>query len=141
MYRITRNTCKSRLLHILGKFDLTGIPPAPRGSPQIEVTFEIDANGIMKVSAHDKGSGKKEEITITNDKGRLSPEDIERMVKEAEEFADEDKQVKEKAESKNQIENYIYSLKTTMDDPKLKDKITEEDKKTLRDAINEKKNW
>ena len=81
--------------NVLGKFELTGIPPSPRGVPQIEVTFEIDVNGILKVSAHDKGSGKSESITITNDKGRLSEEDIERMVKEAEQFAEEDKIFKE----------------------------------------------
>merc|ERR1712164_198079 len=82
--------------HMLGKFELTGIPPAPRGVPQIEVTFEVDANGILQVSAKDKGTGKKEEITITSDKGRLSEEEIERMVREAEEYAEEDKAIKER---------------------------------------------
>ena len=85
----------------LGKFELTGIPPAPRGVPQIEVTFEIDANGILQVSAEDKGTGKAEKITITAEKGRLSEEDIERMVREAEEYADEDKKVKERIDARN----------------------------------------
>merc|ERR1712119_85404 len=83
--------------HLLGKFDLTGIPPAPRGVPQIEVTFEIDANGILQVSAEDKGTGNKEKITITNDQNRLTPEDIEQMIKDAEMFADEDKKKMEEA--------------------------------------------
>merc|ERR1712167_81649 len=86
--------------HLLGKFELTGIPPAPRGVPQVEVTFEIDANGILQVSAEDKGTGKQEKITITAEKGRLSEEEIERMVQEAEEFADEDKKDKEKKKEK-----------------------------------------
>lgn len=80
--------------HQLGKFDLTGVPPAPRGVPQIEVTFEIDVNGILKVSAEDKGTGSKEQITINNDQNRLSPEDIEKMIKDAETFSDEDKKVR-----------------------------------------------
>jgi len=97
--------------HLLGKFELTGIPPAPRGVPQIEVTFEIDANGILQVSAEDRGTGKSEKITITAEKGRLSTEDIERMVREAEEFADEDKKVKERIDSRNGLESYLYNLK------------------------------
>merc|ERR1719331_3572519 len=89
--------------HLLGKFDLNGIPPAPRGVPQIEVTFEIDVNGILRVSAEDKGTGKKEKITITNDQNRLSPDDIERMVNDAEKFAEEDKEVKAKVDAKNEF--------------------------------------
>ena len=92
--------------HLLGKFELTGIPPAPRGVPQIEVSFEIDANGILQVSAEDKGTGKSEKITITAEKGRLSAEEIERMVKEAEEFAEEDKLVKERVDARNGLESY-----------------------------------
>merc|ERR1711935_480171 len=102
--------------HILGKFELTGIPPAPRGVPQIDVTFEIDANGILQVSAEDKGTGKAEKITIPAEKGRLSQEDIDRMVREAEEFAEEDKKVKERIDARNGLESYLYNLKNTLDD-------------------------
>jgi len=128
--------------HILGKFDLNGIPPAPRGVPQIEVTFEIDVNGILRVSAEDKGTGKKEKITITNDQNRLSPEDIERMVNEAEKFADEDKKVKEKVEAKNEFESYAYSLKNQVGDKdKLGSKLSAEDKPILEKAIEEAISW
>jgi heat shock protein 5 len=116
----------------LGKFELTGIPPAPRGVPQIEVTFELDANGILKVSAGDKGTGKSESITITNDKGRLSSDEIERMVEEAEKYADEDKAVRERIEARNGLENYAYSLKNQLNDKDgLGGKIEEEDKETV----------
>merc|ERR1711959_261500 len=98
--------------HALGQFDMTGIPPAPRGQPQLEVTFEIDSNGILNVSAHDKGTGKSESITITNDKGRLSEEQIERMIREAEEFAEEDKKTKEKVDARNAFDGYMYSMKS-----------------------------
>merc|ERR1711988_1582885 len=128
--------------HLLGKFDLSGIPPAPRGVPQIDVTFEIDANGILNVKAEDKGTGKAEKITITNDKGRLNQDEIERMVKEAEQFAEEDKKVKGKVEAKNSIENYLYSMKNTVtDQKKLGEKISEEDKKTVLDAVEEGIKW
>ena len=96
--------------HLLGKFELGGIPPAPRGVPQIEVSFEIDANGILNVGAEDKGTGKAEKITITAEKGRLSEEDIERMVREAEEYADEDKKVKERIDARNGLESYLYNV-------------------------------
>lgn len=102
--------------HLLGKFDLTGIPPAPRGIPQIEVTFEIDANGILQVSAEDKGTGNREKIVITNDQNRLTPDDIERMIKDAERFADDDKKLKEKVEARNELESYAYSLKNQLQD-------------------------
>merc|ERR1712153_130996 len=128
--------------HLLGKFDLSGIPPAPRGVPQIDVTFEIDANGILNVKAEDKGTGKAEKITITNDKGRLSKEDIERMVKEAEQFADEDKKTKGRVEAKNSIENYLYSMKNTVEDKKKAgDKISEEDKASILEAVEEGVKW
>merc|ERR1712242_649671 len=128
--------------HLLGKFDLTGIPPAPRGVPQIEVTFEIDANGILQVSAEDKGTGNKEKITITNDQNRLTPEDIEKMVQDAEMFADEDKKLKERVESRNELESYAYSLKNQIDDKeKLGAKISDEDKEKIEEAVNEKITW
>jgi heat shock protein 5 len=129
--------------HLLGKFELSGIPPAPRGVPQIEVTFEIDANGILHVSAEDKGTGKNEKITITNDKGRLSQEEIARMVNEAEEFAEEDKKVRDKIEGRNQLENYIYSIKNTLNDKEkgVSDKISAEDKKAIEKAIEEANDW
>merc|ERR1740133_547886 len=92
--------------HMLGKFELSGIPPAPRGVPQIDVTFEIDANGILQVGAEDKGTGKAEKITITAEKGRLSDEEIERMVQEAEEFAEEDKKMKDRVDKRNGLEEY-----------------------------------
>merc|ERR1712025_704885 len=127
--------------HLLGKFDLTGIPPAPRGVPQIEVTFDIDANGILNVSACDKSTGKQNKITITNDKGRLSKEDIERMVNDAEKFKEEDDKQKEKIGAKNGLESYAFNLKSSVEDDKLKDKISEEDKKTVLDKTNEVLSW
>ena len=121
--------------HLLGKFDLTGIPPAPRGVPQIEVTFEIDANGILVVSAEDKGTGSKEKITITNDQNRLTPDDIERMIKDAEKFADDDKKIKEKVESRNELESYAYSLKTQIaDKDKLGAKLSDDDKTKIEEV-------
>merc|ERR1712196_188781 len=122
--------------HLLGKFDMTGIAPAPRGQPQIEVTFSIDENSIMNVSAKDQGPNKEESITITNDKGRLTEEQIERMIKEAEEFAEEDKKAKEQIDARNNLDSYIHSMKNTVEDPdKLKDKLSEEDKNTINDAV------
>jgi len=126
----------------LGKFELTKIPAAPRGQPQIDVTFEIDANGILRVSAVDKGTGNSNSITITNDKGRLSPEDIERMVADAEKFADEDRQVKERVEARNGLENYAYSLKNQLkDEAQLGGKVSEDEKETITDAIQEALGW
>merc|ERR1719252_314551 len=109
--------------HILGKFNLEGIPPARRGEPQIEVTFDIDANGILNVSAQEKATGKVEKITITNDKGRLSKEDIEKLVKDAEKYKSEDDQLRKKIESKNGYEHYIYNVRNSVEDEKLKDKF------------------
>jgi len=129
--------------HLLGKFELTGIPPAPRGVPQIEVTFEIDANGILQVSAEDKGTGKAEKITITAEKGRLSEEEIERMVREAEEYADEDKKVKERIDARNGLESYLYNLKNTLDDDEkgVADKLAADDKEEIESTINEALDW
>merc|ERR1712127_747542 len=128
--------------HQLGKFDLTNIPPAPRGVPQIEVTFEIDANGILNVQAEDKGTGKSERITITADKGRLSEEEIERMVKEAEEFAEEDKNQKEKIDAKNALEGYAYNMRNQInDEEKLGGKISAEDKETIEEAVTAAIDW
>lgn len=127
--------------HKLGNFNLDGIPPAPKGVPQIEVTFDIDANGILNVNATDKSTGKSEQITITNDQGRLTKEEIDRMVKEAEQFKEQDELVKKTVEAKNGFEQYIYQVKSTVNDEKLKDKITEEDKKTSLDAANEAEQW
>lgn len=119
--------------HLLGKFNLEGIPPAPRGTPQIEVTFDLDANGILNVHAMDKASGKAEKITITNDKGRLSKEDIEKMVHEAEKYKNEDDKIKKRIEAKNGLENYCFQMKNTLNDEKLKEKFTAEDKKGIEE--------
>jgi len=127
--------------HNLGKFDLTGIPPAPRGVPQIEVTFDIDANGILNVSAADKSTGKQNKITITNDKGRLSKEEIERMVNDAEKFKAEDDKQKDRVSAKNELESYCFNMKTTLDDDKIKDKISEDDMKTITDKCDEAIKW
>merc|ERR1712130_423705 len=129
--------------HLLGQFELTGIPPAPRGVPQIEVTFEVDANGILQVSAEDKGTGKAEKITITAEKGRLSDEEIERMVKEAEDYAEEDKKIKERIDARNGLESYLYNLKNTLEDEEkgVADKISAGDKKELQDLIDETLDW
>jgi heat shock protein 5 len=128
--------------HSLGKFDLNGIPAAPRGVPQIEVTFEVDENSIMKVMAVDKGSGASENLVITNDSGRLSKEEIERMIKDAEENEEYDKKVKAKIDAKNSLENYIYSMKNTVEDKeKLAEKLAEGDKTTIQNAIKEHQEW
>jgi heat shock protein 5 len=128
--------------HLLGQFDLTGIPPAPRGVPQIEVTFEIDVNGILRVSAEDKGTGNKNNIVINNDKNRLSPEDIDRMINDAERFAEEDKKLKERVEARNELEGYAYSLKNQIaDKEKLGGKLSSEDKETIETALDEHIKW
>lgn len=120
----------------LGKFELTGIPPAPRGVPQIEVTFEIDANGILQVGAEDKGTGKSESITITADKGRLSEEEIERMVREAEQFAESDKVMRQTIEARNKLEGYAFNMRNQIEDEdKLAGKLSEDDKETISEAI------
>lgn len=146
----------------LGKFELTGIPPAPRGTPQIEVTFEIDASGfvrdpsplpcsladclalysIMKVSAADKGTGKSSSVTIENERGRLSQEEIDRMVADSEKFAEEDELIKKKIEARNGLENFIYSLKSQIGDSEgLGGKLDKADKITLNDEIKKSQDW
>merc|ERR1712193_204473 len=132
---------RTRDNNLLGKFELTGIPPAPRGVPQINVIYNIDANGILNVSAEDKTTGVKNKITITNDKGRLSSEEIERLVQEAEKYKAEDEAHKKKVDAKNGLENYAYNMKNTINDDKVKDKIDEADKKKIEDAIEETINW
>ncbi|KAJ7304098.1 hypothetical protein JRQ81_011622 [Phrynocephalus forsythii] len=127
--------------NLLGKFELTGIPPAPRGVPQIEVTFDIDANGILNVSAVDKSTGKENKITITNDKGRLSKEEIERMVQEAEQYKAEDEVQREKIAAKNSLESLAFNMKSTAEDEKLKDKLSPEDKQKILDKCNEVIAW
>jgi len=127
----------------LGRFELAGLPPAPRGVPQIEVSFEIDANGILNVGAEDKGTSKAKQITITNDKGRLRQEDIERMVQEAEEFQEEDKKVRDKIEARNALESYAYSMKHTLGDSArgVADKIGDDDKETIEKALEGVNEW
>lgn len=127
--------------NLLGKFELTGIPPAPRGVPQIEVTFDIDANGILNVSAVEKGTGKSQKITITNDKGRLSKEEIERMVSEAEKYKEEDEKEAARIAAKNGLESYSYSLKNTLGEEKFKEKVAEDERSKLEKAINETIEW
>lgn len=127
--------------NLLGKFELTGIPPAPRGVPQIEVTFDMDANGIMNVSAVEKGTGKTNQIVITNDKGRLSKEDIERMLSEAEKFKEEDEAEGRRVAAKNGLESYAYSLRNTLADPKVDEKLDASDKETLKAEIDKIVTW
>ncbi len=131
----------TRDCNLLGKFELSGIPPAPRGVPKIDVTFEIDANGILNVSAVDQTTGKENKITITNDKGRLSKEEIDRMVREAEQYAGDDAQARKKIEAKNGLENYAYSVRNTLKDEKLAGKLSAEDKKRGEDAVNAAIQW
>ena len=127
--------------NILGKFDLSGIPPAPRGVPQIEVCFDVDANGILNVSASDKSTGKSEKITITNDKGRLSQEEIDRMVNDADKFKEEDELIKKKIEAKNGLESFLYNLKSSISDEKVKDKISEEDRESVITKVDQTMEW
>jgi L1 cell adhesion molecule like protein len=127
--------------NLLGKFHLDGIPPVPRGIPQIEVMFDIDANGILNVSAQDKSTGKASHITITNEKGRLSQSEIDRMVAEAERFKAEDEANKERIEAKNALENFCYTMRNTLDDEKLKDKFGAGDKEKIEHVVQQKLEW
>eukprot|EP00607_Mallomonas_marina_P003104 CAMPEP_0182437214 /NCGR_PEP_ID=MMETSP1167-20130531/84893_1 /TAXON_ID=2988 /ORGANISM="Mallomonas Sp, Strain CCMP3275" /LENGTH=658 /DNA_ID=CAMNT_0024630049 /DNA_START=78 /DNA_END=2054 /DNA_ORIENTATION=+ len=127
--------------NILGKFSLDNIPPMPRGVPQIDVTFDIDANGILNVSAVEKSSGKEQKITITNDKGRMSAEEIERLVQEAERYKAEDEANRARVEAKNALENYAFSMRSTINDEKMAEKLSENDKKKITDAINTTTKW
>ncbi|KAL4854067.1 Heat shock cognate protein [Chlorella vulgaris] len=127
--------------NLLGKFELTGIPPAPRGVPQINVTFDVDANGILNVSAEDKTTGNKNKITITNDKGRLSKDEIERMVQEAEKYKSEDEQARRKVEAKNGLENYAYSMRNTLKDTNIAAKIDASDKERLEKMVEDAIEW
>ncbi|XP_027348774.1 heat shock cognate 70 kDa protein 2 isoform X1 [Abrus precatorius] len=132
---------RTRDNNLLGKFELSGIPPAPRGVPQINVCFDIDANGILNVSAEDKTTGQKNKITITNDKGRLSKEEIEKMVQEAEKYKAEDEEHKKKVEAKNALENYAYNMRNTIKDDKIASKLPADDKKKIEDAIEQAIQW
>jgi len=127
--------------HQLGEFNLTGIPPAPRGTPQIEVTFDIDANCILHVSAVEKAGGRSEKITITNDKGRLSKEEMERMVEESEKYKAQDEKQKERIDAKNSLEAYCFNIKSTIGDSNIKEKLPESDKKMIEDKCNETIAW
>merc|ERR1712038_481912 len=128
--------------HFLGKFDLKGIPPAPRGVPKIEVTFNVNADGMLEVTAKDRGNDKTESITINNDNNRLTPEDVERMLAEAEKWAEEDKLQKEKIEARNELEQYSYSLKRQVEDKEqLGGKISEEDKEKILEIVEDKLSW
>jgi len=127
--------------HLLGKFELSGIPPAPRGVPQINVTFDIDANGILNVSAEDKAGGNKNKITITNDKGRLTKEDVERMVQEAEKYKAEDEAARKKVDAKNGLENYAFNMRSTLRDDKVGGKLDAADKEKMEKAIDEALAW
>jgi len=125
----------------LGKFELTGIPPAPRGVPQINVVFDIDANGILNVSAEDKTTGIKNKITITNDKGRLTKDEIERMVQEAEKYKADDEELKKKVEAKNSVENYAYNMRNTIREEKVAAQLSSSDKETMEKALTETIDW
>jgi L1 cell adhesion molecule like protein len=132
---------RTRDNNLLGKFELSGIPPAPRGVPQVNVVFDIDANGIVNVSAEDKTAGVKNRITITNDKGRLSKDDIEKMVQDAEKYKAEDEEVKKKVDAKNGLENYTYNMKNTIRDEKIAGQLTPSDKQVIEQAVESTIQW
>eukprot|EP01018_Ginkgo_biloba_P036548 Gb_25081 [translate_table: standard] len=132
---------RTRDNNLLGKFELSGIPPAPRGVPQINVCFDIDANGILNVSAEDKTAGVKNKITITNDKGRLSKEEIEKMVHDAEKYKAEDEEVKKKVDAKNSLENFAYNMRNTVRDEKFAGKLDPADKQNIEKAVDATIDW
>lgn len=132
---------RTRDNNLLGKFELSGIPPAPRGVPQVNVCFDIDANGILNVSAEDKTAGVKNKITITNDKGRLSKDDIEKMVQDAEKYKSEDEEVKRKVDAKNSLENYAYNMRNTIRDDKIAGQLSSDDKSTIEKAVDAAITW
>lgn len=127
--------------HLLGSFDVNDIPAAPRGQPQLEVTFKVDADGVMNVGAEDKGTGKSNKITIKNEKGRLSQEQIDRMIKEAEEFAEQDRMAKEKVDSKNQLESYLYGIRNIIEDETKSKAFTDEEKTDIKKVIKDTESW
>jgi len=127
--------------NLLGKFELSGIPPAPRGVPKIKVKYAIDENGILNVHATEESTGKSNKITITNDKGRLSPEEIKRMVEEAKRHEEDDKVAKEKVEARNNLDSYAHQIKRSINDEKIKDKIPEEERQTIESAVGETIQW
>lgn len=126
---------------VLGQFQLNGLPPVPRGVPQIEVSFDVDANGILQVSAVDKASGKSQKVTITSDKGRLSEEEIEKMVRDAEDNAENDKLFKEKIEGRNKLESYLYNVKSSSSEESFQAKLTAEEKTLLSEAVKDGLDW
>lgn len=127
--------------NVLGKFQLDGIPPAPRGAPQINVTFDLDANGVLNVNATDKAGGKSNKITITNDKGRLSKEDIERMVSDAEKYKDEDNRMKQRIDARNGFETYVYSIKNSISESKIQEKLSSNERAIIEDACKASTEW
>jgi L1 cell adhesion molecule like protein len=124
---------------LMGQFELSGIPPAPRGTPQIEVSFDIDANGILNVSAEDKGTGKSQKITIKNESGRMSKEEIEQMISDAEKFKEDDNRNRERVDAKNDLENYLFSTKNAINNAEMK--LDDDTKKKINDVIDEKVSW
>ncbi|KAL9416012.1 hypothetical protein AB3S75_039247 [Citrus x aurantiifolia] len=132
---------RTRDNNLLGKFELSGIPPAPRGVPQINVRFDINANGILNVSAEDETTGQKNKINMRNDKGRLSKEEIEKMVQEAKKYKAEDEEHKKKVAAKNALENYAYNMRNTIEDEKISAKLPAADKQKIEDAIEQAIQW
>ncbi len=125
----------------LGEFTLDGIAPMPRGMPQIEITYDVDANGILNVAAVEKSTGKSEKITVSNDKGRLSEEQIDEMIQNAEKYKEDDNKARELVESRNDLENYLYQVKASANDPNFKDKISSEDASVIEENVKSTQEW